>query len=152
VTPAASIDVHWVSRREELDGAITVREKVFCEEQGVSPEEELDGRDGDARHIVAVVGDRGPVIATTRLLTSAGVAKIGRVAVERDWRRHGIASRMLALALDGAREGGCTRARLAAQVQATELYRQAGFSVESEPFEEAGITHVWMGRSLTAPG
>lgn len=86
--------------------------------------------------------------AALRLLVDAHTAKVGRVAVERDWRRRGIAGRMLALALARAREQGCTRARLAAQLAATGVYRRAGFSVESESFQEAGIEHVWMGLQL----
>lgn len=31
------------------------------------------------------------------------------------------------------------------------LYERAGFAVESDVFEEAGIPHVWMGRALDAP-
>ena len=57
---------------------------------------------------------------------------------------------MLDFVLLGARERGCRRARLAAQLEATGLDRRAGFTVESEPFEEAGIEHAWMGRSLQA--
>ena len=34
----------------EVDGALALRYEVFCVEQGVSLEEELDGRDGDGRH------------------------------------------------------------------------------------------------------
>ena len=56
---------------------------------------------------------------------------------------------MLELALAAAREQGCVRARLAAQLTATGVYRRAGFEVESEPFEDAGIQHVWMGLWLT---
>jgi predicted GNAT family N-acyltransferase len=41
------------------------------------------------------------------------------------------------------------RVRLAAQMAATDVYRRAGFAVESEPFEEAGIQHVWMGQQLS---
>jgi predicted GNAT family N-acyltransferase len=142
-------EVRWASAEEELQGAIAVREEVFCREQGVSRAEELDGRDQEARHIVALApGER--VIGTARLLVEGEQAKIGRVAVERDWRHRGIASRMLELALDGARERDCTRARLAAQIEAAALYERAGFAVESEPFEEAGITHVWMGLQLAA--
>jgi hypothetical protein len=29
------------------------------------------------------------------------------------------------------------------------LYEKAGFAVESETFEEAGIQHVWMAQRLT---
>jgi putative N-acetyltransferase (TIGR04045 family) len=148
---AAAIDVHWAVAPEEVRGALSVREQVFCDEQGVARADELDGRDEDARHVVALTSERyarSRVIGTARLLVEGRVAKIGRVAVEREWRGHGIASRMLALTLDGAREHGCRRARLASQLEASELYRRAGFAVESDPFEEAGIQHIWMGLQL----
>jgi predicted GNAT family N-acyltransferase len=141
----------WVDGGAELDGALRVREQVFCREQGVPLAEEHDGRDGEAEHLVALAGD-GRVVATLRVLVADGTAKIGRVAVERDWRRRGVASRMLELALARARERGCACAALAAQVDACELYRRVGFSVESEPFVEAGIEHVWMGRPLSGAG
>jgi predicted GNAT family N-acyltransferase len=142
-------EIRWAQDAADLRGALAVREEVFCREQGVSREEEIDGRDGEALHLVALApGDRR-VIGTLRLLIDAGSAKVGRVAVERDWRGRGVASHMLELALAAAREQGCGRARLAAQLTATGVYRRAGFEVESEPFEEAGIQHVWMGLWLT---
>jgi predicted GNAT family N-acyltransferase len=55
---------------------------------------------------------------------------------------------MLRTALEAARGRGCTSARLAAQLQATELYEAVGFAVNSTTFEEAGIPHVWMERRL----
>jgi predicted GNAT family N-acyltransferase len=145
---AAEVAVRWARREAELAGAFAVRERVFCGEQGVPVEEELDGRDEQARHVVALAGETGRVVGTLRLLVEGERAKVGRVAVEREWRRRGVASRMLELALAGAREHGCAQVRLAAQVAATEVYGRAGFSVESEEFEEAGIAHVWMGLSL----
>lgn len=141
---AAEIAIHWAQSSDELRGALHVREQVFIREQGVDRAEEIDGRDQHARHVVALEPRSDRVIGTLRLLIDAHTAKVGRVAVERDWRRHGIAARMLALALEGAREQGCTHVRLAAQIAATSVYRRAGFSVESEPFREAGIEHVWM--------
>jgi predicted GNAT family N-acyltransferase len=56
---------------------------------------------------------------------------------------------MLVIALARAREQGFQRVRLAAQLAAVALYEQVGFAVESEPFEEAGIPHVWMGLELS---
>ncbi len=144
---AAEVAVRWARGREEVVGAFAVRERVFHREQGVPRELEFDGRDEDALHVLALVADGGRVVGTLRLLVEGERAKVGRVAVERDWRRRGIASRMLELALAGAREQGCTQVRLAAQLTATGLYRRAGFAVESGEFEEAGIAHVWMGRS-----
>ncbi|HWJ49898.1 MAG TPA: MSMEG_0567/Sll0786 family nitrogen starvation N-acetyltransferase [Solirubrobacteraceae bacterium] len=147
---ADEIDIRWASEPDDVPGAIALRKHVFCREQGVPIEEEIDGLDDDAEHLVALAPQDGGerVIGTARLLVGGGNAKIGRVAVERDWRRRGIAARMLQLALLRARERGCTRARLAAQLDAVALYEQAGFAVESDEFEEAGIPHVWMGRAI----
>jgi predicted GNAT family N-acyltransferase len=142
------ISIGWARGREDVAGAFALRERVFHGEQGVPREEEFDGRDEQALHVVALAADGRRVLGTLRLLVEGERAKIGRVAVEREWRRRGVASRMLALALTGAREHGCTQVRLAAQLAATELYSRAGFTVESEEFEEAGIPHVWMGLTL----
>jgi predicted GNAT family N-acyltransferase len=146
--PIERVTIRWLADGEDLAAALALRERVFCDEQGVPREEEIDGRDERALHMVASTGAAGPVIATLRLFVDDGTAKIGRVAVERDWRRRGIALEMLQLAVARAAALGCERARLAAQVDAVELYVKAGFAVESAPFQEAGITHVWMGRSL----
>jgi predicted GNAT family N-acyltransferase len=163
---AAPIELRWARGDEDMRGAFALRELVFCGEQGVPREEEIDGRDDDALHLVALDPENGRVVGTLRVLldtvraddraraddepahAGAPVAKIGRVAVAREWRRRGIALRMLELALAAARERGCARARLAAQLEAVALYEHAGFAVESELFEEAGIQHVWMGQRL----
>jgi predicted GNAT family N-acyltransferase len=145
---AVGIEVRWARASDELVGAVRVREEVFCVEQGVPRADELDGRDGEAMHIVALEPAGRVVIATLRLLLEDGAAKIGRVAVQRSWRGRGIASRMIAVALSRARELGCSRARLASQVEVRGLYEQAGFVVESDVFDSAGIPHVWMGLAL----
>ena len=142
------IDVRWAGGEGDVEAALAVREQVFCCEQGVPRGEEIDGRDGEALHVVAVEPSAGRVVGTLRLLIDGPTAKVGRVAVERDWRRRGIASRMLELALADASRRGCREARLAAQLQASELYARAGFEVESDTFDEAGMPHVWMGMRL----
>ncbi len=143
--------IRWTSDPDEIRGALALRRAVFVGEQGVSVEEEIDGADDAALHLVALAPDEGRVIGTLRMLSGADTAKVGRVAVAREWRRMGIALAMLELAIARARADGYRRARLAAQLDAVELYRRAGFAVESEVFQEAGIDHVWMGRTL-APG
>jgi predicted GNAT family N-acyltransferase len=144
----AEAEIRWARDARERDGALALRYEVFCREQGVPPSEELDGLDDLALHLVALAGEDARVIGTLRLLLDGGTAKVGRVAVARDWRRRGIAARMLAAAIAVARERGCAHARLAAQTDAIALYEQAGFAVCSPPFHEAGIEHVWMQRPL----
>jgi predicted GNAT family N-acyltransferase len=146
VAEQQQIAIRWARDAEDVRGAFALREAVFIGEQEVPLEQEIDELDRDARQLVAL--DSAQVIGTLRLLSFGEEAKIGRVAVAKQWRRRGIASQMLDVALGRAREQGFERVRLAAQVVAVALYEQAGFAVESEPFEEAGITHVWMGLAL----
>lgn len=145
---ADEVSIRWARTQDELARALAIRERVFCEEQGVARELELDGLDSACEHLLALPADATEAVGTLRLHTAGAIARIGRLAVERDWRRRGIATKLLARALQRAREQGCERARLAAQVDAQRLYESTGFAVESAPFEEAGITHVWMARAL----
>lgn len=144
---ASGLELRWARTDAEVQAALRVRERVFCREQGVPLAMEHDGLDDGALHLLAL-GPSRRVIGTLRVLLAADVAKIGRVAVERESRRRGVASRMLDAALALAQARGCGEARLAAQVAATGLYQRAGFAVVSRPFEEAGIAHVWMRRAL----
>ena len=138
----------WARGPQDVRAAAALRVRVFCDEQGVALDQELDGLDGDALHLIAL--QRGAaVVGTLRLFLFDREAKIGRVAVDRDWRHRGIASRMLAEALARSRSQGILRVRLAAQMNATAVYERSGFAVESDRFEQAGIAHVWMGLSLT---
>jgi predicted GNAT family N-acyltransferase len=145
----AQIEIRWARDAEDVRGAFALREAVFYGEQKVPREEDVDELDRDAQQLVALDADGGGVIGTLRLLSFGAEAKIGRVAVAAQWRRRGIASQMLEIALARAREQGFERLRLAAQVVAVTLYEQAGFAVESAPFQEAGIEHVWMGLTLS---
>lgn len=146
----AQPDIRWTQDRKEVHRAFALREQVFYGEQGVPRQEDVDELDRDAQHLIALDAGGERVIGTLRLLSFGEEAKIGRVVVAADQRRRGVASRMLRIALDRAREQGFARVRLAAQIRALGLYERAGFAVESAPFEEAGIPHVWMGLSLSA--
>jgi predicted GNAT family N-acyltransferase len=145
-----SVAICWARDDEDIAGAFALREAVFYGEQNVPLQEELDELDRDAQHLVALDADGRRVIGTLRLLSFGEEAKIGRVAVAADRRRRGIAARMLETALARAREQGFRRVRLAAQLTAVALYEGSGFAIESEPFEEAGIPHVWMGLALSS--
>jgi predicted GNAT family N-acyltransferase len=146
--PGQQVAIRWARDADDVSGAFALREAVFYGEQNVPLQDELDELDRDAQHLVALDVD-GSVIGTLRLLSFGEEAKIGRVAVAAEMRRRGIASRMLEIALARAREQDFRRVRLAAQVAAVALYEQVGFAVESQPFEEAGIPHVWMGLTLS---
>jgi ElaA protein len=147
---AGEVTIRRLQGRADLDAALALREQVFCIEQGVPREEEIDGRDEEAMHLGAI-DPGGQVLGTLRLLFGPGVVKVGRVAVTARRRGEGIATRMLELALAESRRRGCERARLASQLEAIGLYERAGFAVCSGVFEDAGIPHVWMELELQRP-
>ena len=132
----------------EAEPAIrTIREAVFVSEQGVPQELEWDGLDSLCAHALAW-NDFGEAIGTARMQADG---TIGRMAVLKDWRGHGVGHALLQRLLDlGARQG-LSRVTLAAQTYIIGFYEQAGFHVISDPFMDAGIPHRLMERELLLP-
>jgi predicted GNAT family N-acyltransferase len=130
----------------EYRAALALRRDVFCDEQGVSEAHEIDGRDHEALHVVAVRDGR--VIGTCRMLVEGGVGKLGRMAVARDARRGGIGARLLVAAEAAARAHRARRVILAAQVDAERFYAAHGYIAIGAHFEDAGIEHVRMEKAL----
>jgi predicted GNAT family N-acyltransferase len=140
------IDVRAARGDDDLDAALALRHTVFVGEQGVPEAEDVDGRDGEAMHFVAL--DDGRVVGTCRLLAAGDRVRLGRLAVDRDRRRRGVASALLARAELWARERGAHEIVLAAQTDARALYEQTGYVARGEVFVEAGIEHVMMDKPL----
>jgi predicted GNAT family N-acyltransferase len=143
------IEVRPARDEVEVDGALALRRDVFCVEQGVSLDDELDGRDGDALHLVVVERD-GAVVGTCRLLVEGCDIKLGRMAVARAHRGRGLAQALLAEAEARARELGGERIVLGAQLTAQALYERTGYVPYGEVFLDAGIEHVMMAKGLGA--
>ncbi|HEX6698861.1 MAG TPA: GNAT family N-acetyltransferase [Solirubrobacteraceae bacterium] len=140
------IDVRPARHQSEIDAALALRYDVFCIEQGVSLEEERDGRDDEALHLVAVDGDE--VVATCRLLTEGPEIKLGRMAVAPSHRGRRLAAALLVEADARARELGARRIVLASQLSAQAVYERAGYAPYGDVFLDAGIDHVMMGKPL----
>jgi ElaA protein len=126
----------------ERAAAMAIRHAVFVVEQHVPVELELDGRDDEAAHLVAVRD--GAVVATCRLLAHGATVHLGRLAVDAAARRQGVAQEMLRAAADWARAQGARRVALSAQTYAAGLYAGAGYRRVGDPYIEAGIEHVDM--------
>jgi predicted GNAT family N-acyltransferase len=131
----------------ELEAALDLRHRVFCVEQGVPKAEEIDGRDGEAVHLVAI-DERDRVVGTCRLLFADRTMQFSRLAVDPEVRRAGIATRLLSEAEREARRHGTRRIVLHAQTYARDLYLTAGYEERGRTFVEAGIEHVAMEKRL----
>jgi predicted GNAT family N-acyltransferase len=91
----------------------------------------------------------GVPLATGRLLEHVpGVAKIGRMAVAQTMRGSRVGRSVLDALMKAARAHGDHEVVLHAQLSAAPFYARAGFSERGPVFDEAGIPHVEMVRTL----
>lgn len=131
----------------EFQGAFNVRARVFVQEQEIPPEEELDEADEAAIHAVAL--HQGRVVGTGRLvLGNRGQGRIGRMAVEKEFRRRGTGTRILAFLEESARAQGSCWSALHAQEYVKNFYVERGYRVHGEPFLEVDIRHIEMRKRL----
>lgn len=130
----------------ELDEALRLRYEVFCVEQGVPRREELDGRDPEGIHLVAV--SDGVLVGTCRLVMIGATAQLSRLAVKSSARRRGIATALLEAADVETLAAGGRRLVLHAQTYARKLYERCGYRPRGRKFWEAGIEHIAMEKHL----
>lgn len=130
---------------DELYDILSLRVDVFVVEQKCAYRE-LDDIDKKAMHVFMM--EDGKIVSYLRYFKGEGdVMRIGRVVSR--IRSHGYASMILAKAIAQIKETpGISAIVLEAQVYAVPLYEKAGFVVVSEPFDEDGIMHVRMERTL----
>lgn len=133
--------------RDGLEGALAVRQRVFVDEQGVPESLEHDGRDGDAIHAVARVGDETVGTGRFRRLDDA-TGKIERVAVLPSYRGEGLGRRLMETLEGEARARDVDRIELHAQLDVEGFYHALGYETVSDVFEEAGMPHVEMEKFL----
>ena len=140
--------VNWHASRDKLRA---IRHAVFVEEQRVPEALEWDDADERAYHVLATSSE-GEAIGTGRLKLDG---QIGRMAVQREWRRRGVGTAILKALLALAGKQGCRLVRLHAQTQAIAFYEKCGFVLIGPEFDEAGIPHRVMELRLAqerAPG
>ena len=139
---------------DEMQEALSIRRRVFIEEQGVPEALEIDEYDAapalgrTALHVLARVD--GVAVATGRLLLESddGRVHIGRVAVLAEQRGRGYGRDVMLALHDIARECGVEVVTLAAQIHAIGFYEKLGYVARGPVFLDAGISHRLMDLSV----
>ncbi|MFJ1702316.1 GNAT family N-acetyltransferase [Kitasatospora sp. NPDC088346] len=133
-----------------------VRHAVFVVEQQVPEELEYDDLDATAVHLLAVADD-GAALGTGRLIHGADALKLtgvdgrvllGRLAVHRAARGTGLGAELVRAIERAAVERGAVELELHAQVQALGFYERLGYAAEGPVYQDAGIDHRTMTRTL----
>ena len=125
------------------DDICAIRYKVFVDEQNVPEELEIDGLDGEAKHVLTFV-DEVP-IGTGRILSDGHV---GRVAVLKNFRGLGIGKSIMKELIKCAQDLSLEKVWLSSQWHAHSFYLDLGFVCVGEIYKEAGIDHIKMFKTL----
>lgn len=145
--PVTGAAVEVVRDASTLEDAFALRRAVFVEEQGVPPEREVDEYEDEATHLIARDGDA--VVGTARLRAlDETTGKVERVAVREADRGDGWGRRLMDRTEALARERGFDRLVLHSQTAVEGFYETLGYRTTSDVFEDAGIPHVEMEKSL----
>ncbi len=113
----------------ERAGHFRLRQAVFCVEQGIFADSDIDGADATALPIVAqgcVLGSADQVVGTVRIHERAPGGWWGsRLAVHRDFRRvSGLGAALIQMAVCTATARGCVEFRAEVQVQNVALFER----------------------------
>jgi predicted GNAT family N-acyltransferase len=125
--------------------AYAIRYAVFVKEQGIPAELEIDDYDPIAEHALAYVD--GQCVATARIYLdeqNASKAKIGRMAVLKDFRGQGIGTALLGEAIRAGMMQGASAFELHSQQSAAPFYAKLQFKPDGAIFDEVGIPHQRM--------
>jgi ElaA protein len=147
--PPESIDLVWREWAElspaDLYELLQFRQAIFVVEQA-SPYPDLDGRDGEARHLTLRCD--GALIGYLRLIAPSADeipprVRIGRVSVAPDERGSGYARLMMdeALRLAAALYPE-SDIEIGAQSHLETFYRSLGFTPSSSPYDDFGVPHI----------
>ncbi len=132
----------FISGTEDLSEPYAIRRAVFIEEQNCPEEEDIDGFDAQALHLMVYV-DEAPA-ATGRIWHDGTNFRIGRLAVKKEFRGQKLGDLALRLLLYKAFSSGAEALHISAQTYIMPLYRKFGFREYGEEFMEAGIPHYLM--------
>ncbi|MEU9231755.1 GNAT family N-acetyltransferase [Streptomyces subrutilus] len=139
-----------------MAACFAVRTEVFVGEQSVPESIEYDAYDADAVHVLAV-GPDGVALGTGRLLHGAAaraktgdpaVGSLGRLAVRKAARGLGVGVALVRAIEAEAVRLGLTALDLGAQTHALGFYERLGYAAYGPEFQDAGIAHRAMRRSL----
>ena len=136
------IRIEVASNQQQFFQLSKVRSLVFVKEQLVEPDIEIDDEDQTAIHFIAYC-DNIPS-GTCRIVKHDNYYKVGRLAVSKEYRRCGVASKLLCKVEEYVKNTSIENLVLHAQVNAIPLYESLGYTEEGSRFYEANIEHVVM--------
>jgi predicted GNAT family N-acyltransferase len=133
------IEIARANLSGDWEACKAIRFEVFVDEQQVPFDEELDIYDATARHWLARLD--GKPVGTCRVVELPDAWKVGRVAVCKAARGHGVGLALMQAVLAEAREARAHQLVLESQVHAMPFYEKLGYLAEGPEFLDCNIPH-----------
>ena len=128
--------VKWIDGHAQLKN---IREKVFIQEQKVTPELEWDGMDEKAIHFLVFKDEEA--IGCARAIVIKSQMQLGRMAVLKEYRGQGVGSTLIEKAIVTAKLKQLSGIHISAQCNAINFYVKFGFEVMGDTYLDAEILH-----------
>jgi predicted GNAT family N-acyltransferase len=142
--------VRFASTPADLDAGYKLRRDVFETEQNIPRPLDRDPFDYAADHVVAY-DEQGRCVGTGRVVrVDSRTAQIGRMAVAKEVRCHGVGAKVLEALERMARLRGISELTVNSQLPAEAFYKNRGFVRFGEAFLDQGVPHVLMKKPLAA--
>lgn len=123
-----------------------IRQKVFVEEQNVIIDEEFDGKDAQANHVVLYVD--GKAVSSCRYFLIDDYYKIGRLATLVEYRGKGYGKMILDFVEEFAQKNEVEKLKLGAQLRVAPFYEKLGFEAYGDIYYDANIKHINMVKKI----
>ena len=140
------MEINTVTWDDAQSSLRLIRQNVFIDEQQVPEDLEWDAEDKTAVHILGKEGNRP--VACARILKDG---QLGRLAVLKDYRKHGWGGRILKTAEQYLKDLHKNKLYLNAQANSYEFYFNNGYRPSEELFWDANIPHIRMQKILNRP-
>ena len=126
--------------------ALAIRKAVFIDEQKVPQSWEIEHEAGPIYFVGYL--DAKPAVCARALLENENTWHIQRVACLKEFRRQGLAKKLLQYIEHKAKENKLAYLTLGAQDQAQGFYLSLGYHVVGAGFLDAGINHHRMDKKI----
>lgn len=126
-TPAPRLSVHVARSIEDFMRAAAIRGAVYMGEQECPYEEEFDGNDFSATHLVGYVDDEPA--GCMRIRYFADFAKVERLVVRKEFRSSGLAREIVRESVGLCQSKGYERVYVYAQKRLVRFWAKCGFAL-----------------------
>ncbi|MCH5342695.1 MAG: GNAT family N-acetyltransferase [Acetatifactor sp.] len=147
---SAKVEIIVAGTEGELERCLKLRNTVFTVERGVPREIEVDEFDclGSVCDHVLIEGEGRDVGALRCMHMDDGIIKLQRFCVLKDCRGRRYGRIALGLLEGYYRRKNVTKLVLDSKFEASGFYEKCGYMKVSKLFEEAGVPHIKMEKSL----